>query len=280
LGLKVRQTPDGIEADLDLAARPLVNPLANRALSVITFTVVGDRLIIVAPRELVGTPPFHLPRIDGAQDLEQQVRSALSEHIFHLQHRSSALQAIGLNPEIDPESLQLTAEVSSGPYSFTITCDTRGNFRLAKARRNGEEIALSGIRGFEISEFRVREALAGYLSALVGERSALASEPAASGTEDPRLTFGQMTRSFGEGAMLAPLSTLEVAVLLRVNGESYRFTAARVAGQTFRGLLASSSGKIWAERFSLKDFPGVTSLVARLLSVSAEAVQIDPGEEH
>ena len=44
---------------------------------------------------------------------------------------------------------------------------------------------------------------------------------------------------------------------LEVDGERYRFAAARVAGRTFRGLLAGPTGKVWADRFELEDFPGV-----------------------
>jgi hypothetical protein len=64
-----------------------------------------------------------------------------------------------------------------------------------------------------------------------------------------------------------------VLVHLRVNGAPYRFAAARVVGRTFRGLLASATGKVWADRFELDGFPGIVQLVADLLKVSPEAVQ-------
>ncbi len=63
-------------------------------------------------------------------------------------------------------------------------------------------------------------------------------------------------------------------MLLEVGGRPYRFAAARVAGRTFRGLLAGAQGKVWAERFELDDFPGVVPLVADLLKVPAQAVKL------
>ena len=55
-------------------------------------------------------------------------------------------------------------------------------------------------------------------------------------------------------------------------GVRYRFAAARLAGRTFRGLLAGPQGKLWAERFELEDFPGVALLVADALGVSVDEV--------
>jgi hypothetical protein len=59
-----------------------------------------------------------------------------------------------------------------------------------------------------------------------------------------------------------------------VKGEIYRFAAARVQGRTFRGLLAGTKGKVWAERFELDGFPGIVQLVADLFQVPSEAVQL------
>jgi len=61
---------------------------------------------------------------------------------------------------------------------------------------------------------------------------------------------------------------------LQVQGKTYRFAATRVAGRTFRGLLAGAQGKLWAERFELEDFPGVVRLVADLLKVSPRSVKV------
>jgi hypothetical protein len=79
--------------------------------------------------------------------------------------------------------------------------------------------------------------------------------------------------AFGD-AVLAPMSALELVADLQVGNERLRFAAARVQGRVFRGLLAGPSGKIWAERFELDDFPGVRALVAELLQVPLEDVEV------
>ncbi len=88
------------------------------------------------------------------------------------------------------------------------------------------------------------------------------------------MRYEEISQAFGAQAVVPPRSALEVLVQLRVNGELYRFAAARVQGRTFRGLLAGAKGKVWAERFELDGFPGIVQLVADLLKVPSESVQI------
>jgi hypothetical protein len=64
-------------------------------------------------------------------------------------------------------------------------------------------------------------------------------------------------------------------MVLEAGGQAYRFAAARVAGRTFRGLLAGASGKLWAERFDLDDnFPGPRQLLAGLLGLPEDQVKV------
>ena len=79
---------------------------------------------------------------------------------------------------------------------------------------------------------------------------------------------------FGAEGSLPPKSTFEVLAELKVVKDRYRFAAARVTGRTFRGLLAGPSGKVWADRFELDEFHGVAALVARVLDVPIEAIEV------
>lgn len=85
--------------------------------------------------------------------------------------------------------------------------------------------------------------------------------------------FKELATAFGE-ATLPSRSPLEIVAELRARGESYRFAAARLHGRTFRGLLAGSTGKVWAGRFELGDFPGVRAFCARELGCSPEEIEV------
>ena len=81
--------------------------------------------------------------------------------------------------------------------------------------------------------------------------------------------------AFSGRAQVPQRSAFEVLVELRIGTDRYRFAAARVVGRTFRGLLAGSGGnKVWADRFELDTFPGVEALVAKLLDVPMERVEV------
>jgi hypothetical protein len=283
LGLTVRQVSGGLEADLDLVTLPLLNPISRKFISKVTFTIVEDRLFITAPRELAGGPPVSITGVTRQAELEQQLNHQFNEHIFHLQRRSSELQALGLNARVDPDNLTLLAEVKSDDYVFLLAADKRGNFSLAKATRDGKPLRLSGNESFELSEFRDPNALVGYLTAMMAERSKIQNIPVLTPVEaapepqkpaETQITFGELASKFGAAAMLPPKSPVEILVELRVNGNAYRFAAARVAGKTFRGLLAGSSGKVWAERFEIDKFNTVLALVAQVLRVPIDQVKI------
>src|SRR5205823_13591445 len=87
------------------------------------------------------------------------------------------------------------------------------------------------------------------------------------------VTFDDVVERFGGASMVPPRSPLEILLELRVKGRLYRFAAARVEGRTFRGLLASRDGKLWAERFELDDFAGVTKLVCKVSCVRPDELE-------
>lgn len=270
LGLEVRDEGEALEAALVLA-EPLDNPVGARKVERVDFRLQGDRLVPVAPPEMVGLRPIPLGSVHGPQEVEAELADAFNEHLFHVQRRSAELRSLELSPRVDPVSLELSTHVSEHGLVLTLVSDREGHFQVSSAMRDGQPLSVPEGHAFELSEFRERGALVGYLSALFGEHP----EPAAreQAGEGP-VRFSDVLAAFGEGALVPPRSGLELLVLLEVEGRPYRFAAARVAGRTFRGLLAGAQGKVWAERFELDDFPGVVPLVADLLKVPAGAVKL------
>jgi hypothetical protein len=248
----------------------LRNPATQQPISTITFLAQGDRLVPAAPPAVVGLTPVLLHTVGSREDIAALLSAAFEDYLFHIERRSAQLHSMGLHPSLDPETLVLSTELETGPLSLTLVADRHGQFQVSGAQREGR--ALTGLPAFrfELFEFRDQNSLATYLSALIEER--LARPPAAVGPGS-RVRFEEVARAFGAEAAVPPRGTLEVLVQLRVNGAPYRFAAARVMGRTFRGLLASATGKVWADRFELDGFPGIVQLVAGLLKVSPEAVQ-------
>lgn len=272
LGLRVEQGASGSQAVLSLAeASGLENPVTHQPISLVTFQVAQDRLTPIAPAALVGLPPIMLSSVTSAEEITGLLSGAYDEYLFHLERRSAQLNALGLSPNVDPETLELSAELETGALSFKLVSDRQGNFRVGRTRR-GEQLLVGGAQHrFELSEFRERTALSNYLSALVEESSP--RSPAVSANKG-LVSYSEISQAFGAQALVPPRSGLEVLVQLSVNGETYRFAAVRQVGRTFRGLLAGAKGKAWSERFELDDFPGVVRLVADLLKVSPEAVKL------
>ena len=271
LGLQVREDTTGTEAVLDLEASPLVNPVTRAFIPEVTFQVMGDRLIPIAPPAVVGLAPILVGALSDVSDIEALLSDAFNEHIFHVQRRSAELQVLGLAPRVDPQTLELSAEVVDGDLAVTLVADRLGNFRVARVVRGGEDQPSGSGHTLELSEFRERAALTGYLAALFGEPSTR-PQPAAVGAGLVR--FADIVEKFGAEALVPPRSSLELLAQLQVDGKPYRFAAARVAGRTFRGLLAGPRGKVWAERFELDEFPGIVRMVADLLKVPPEAVRL------
>jgi hypothetical protein len=267
LGLQIREVGSGLEADLPLVSGQLINPLTRQFLTQASFAVVGDKLLVIDPPELVGSPSVSVARVESSQDIETLLSHSLSEHVVQVQRRSAELTALGVQPNVHPRTLQLSATIKSGPMELTIASDRRGNFKVVEARRDGAALPEPSASAFELSEFRDRHGLEAYLAALFE-----APQPAAS-TQAP-VTFRELVDRFGPGALVPTGSPIEMLVEIRVQGQFYRFAAARMGGRTFRGLLAGTSGKLWAERFELDDFPGVAMLVSQVLHVPREAVEL------
>lgn len=271
LGLEVRDGGRGLEATLVLT-EPLDNPAGHRKVERVDFRVEGERLVPSAPEEVVGLRPIALGAVKEAREVEAEVVDAFNEHLFHVQRRSAELAALGLSARVEPKSLVLSTQVSEHGLTLTLVADRQGHFRVSSAVRDGQPLPLPQAYTFELSEFRERGALVGYLAALFGEQGRAAAPAQTAG--EGLIGFSEVVRAFGEGALVPPRSGLELLVLLEVEGKPYRFAAARVAGRTFRGLLAGTQGKVWAERFELDDFPGVVPLVAGLLKVPTETVKL------
>lgn len=285
LGLTVTEADGVVEAGLKLSDGQAFNPLTRQAIDHVNFTVMGDRLLYVGPPEFVGAQPINLAFITGATRLEDLVVKTLNEHLFQLERRSSELTSMGLHPKVDPATLQLTAELEAEPLKFIIGANRTGQFRVARVFVDGAELTGAGAdTAFELSEHRDRAALLEFLLAMFREVAEHADQTGAPGKKKPSLTpvpippeaavpFRDLNKAFGD-ASLPPRSTLEVLAIVRVQGEELRFAAARVQGRTFRGLLAGSKGKLWADRFELDAFPGIRELVADVLKVSVDDVQV------
>jgi hypothetical protein len=427
LGLEVTEEDGVVEATLELSSGGAINPLTREVIDRVVFTVMGDRLLYVGPPEFVGGQPINLAFLTPATRLEDLVVQTLNEHLFQLQRRSNELTRLGISPQVDPTTLQLSAELERPPLTFFIGASRSGQFRVLSAVHGDQE--LTGAQHvFELSEFLDRRALGEYLfalyddllappvkapapsapwawppapaqtdvrppppvsldaaspatpaadgaappletswgalvpeppapgsesraataeesgdaggavaapqgaQALAGEAKRTAGEPDAAlpgaapaaldqvGPESPPagpaepgpagveaepaplhasresqapeapvqastpsalvanpaevvVPFGEIFGAFGE-ATLPARSPLEVVAQLKWNEANYRFAAARVHGRTFRGLLAGPTGKVWAGRFELGDFPGVRAFCAQELGCRLEEIEV------
>ncbi len=314
LGLEIREDAGVVEALLELTSGRAINPMTRRPIDVVTFTSVGSRLLYVGPEEFIGSQPIYLAHLPANTKLEDLVIDTLNAHLYQLERRSAELSAIGLAPRVDPVTLQLTAEVNREPFRFVIGASRAGEFRIAKAVCRDMELTSGGVISFELSEFRDRRALEQYLFALFADVAdvteppegpvaaprittfADATEPSAvsapHSVEPHRAPLTPSTASgVSAGASVAPLTvsdffgafgdatipgrtSIEVLCELRANDQLYRFAAARVEGTTFRGLLAGPNGKVWAERFEVDQFPGIRALVAELLKIDIQDIEV------
>ncbi len=282
LGLHVSDGPAGTQVVLSLERQGIFNPLTRRPLLEVTFSAAGNQLVALQPPELMGLPPVEVQRLTSAADLEAHVHAAFDEYVTQLQRKSAQLQAMGIPARVDPVTLQLTAELEGAGHELLIAMDWRGAFRVIKARREGGELDTSAGHAFDLGEFRERSGLIGYLVALFGgEVPADHAHPRGAPSELQNLiAHAEIARRFGPGALIPPQSPVDVLMVLEAGGQAYRFAAARVAGRTFRGLLAGAAGKLWAERFDLDDgFPGPRKLLAGLLGLPESDVRVMEEEE-
>lgn len=289
LGLDVSEADGVVEAELSLMSGQALNPLTRKVIDHVSFTVMGDRLLYVGPPEFVGAQPINLAFISPGARLEDLVVQTLNDHLFQLERRSNELTSLGISPKVEPTTLQLSAELVREPLKFTIGASRTGQFRLVRAMNDGVELTSGGNQPvFELSEFFDRRALEDFLFALFSDvvQEPLPPPPAegpatvmssptmlVTVANDASLPFKELFAAFGD-ALVPPRSPLEVVADVRVNEQTLRFAAARVQGKTFRGLLAGPSGKIWADRFEIDEFPGIRAFVAELMNVSFDEVEV------
>ncbi|MGA9520661.1 MAG: hypothetical protein WBV82_04305 [Myxococcaceae bacterium] len=171
LGFTFVEEGTGTKAAVELVT-PLLNPLTRGYIDRVTFRVVDEHLVPQEPVELAGLPPVSVEGLRQLRDLERHLRQLFDDCILTLQRRCSELQALGIQPRIQPASLDLRAEVEAGSVTVEIASDKQGNFRVARVRRGAEELPLPEESSFELSEFRDGAALLGYLEALIQEKLA------------------------------------------------------------------------------------------------------------
>ncbi|MDP3232684.1 MAG: hypothetical protein Q8N26_07905 [Myxococcales bacterium] len=277
LGLKVTETDGVVEAELELNSGLALNPLTRHVISTVDFTVMGDRLLYVGPPEFVGAQPINLAFLTDTSRLEDLVIQTLNDHLYQLERRTNELSALGIGAKVDPSSLQLSVELERGPFRFTLGASRIGQFRVMRCLNEGLELTIGAPAVFELSEFRDRAALEDFLYAMFGDVAGSPTPPPRERETPPpvdvSISMKALFEAFGD-ATVPPRSTMEFFAELRVGGETLRFAAARLQGRTFRGLLAGPTGKIWADRFELDEFPGVRALVSDLVGVTIEDIEV------
>jgi hypothetical protein len=268
LGLTVQEGAAGPEVVLPLQ-RSVVNPLTGRPVPAVTLALAEELLIPVDPPELVGLPPLAVDAVTDAPELEARLLAGFDEHVARLEGMASQLEALGLQPCVDPGSLEVRAETLVGGLRVVLGADKQGKLRVREVHRAGAMLRSEVGSSFVLSQFADAPALQAHLLALVGEAAAPGSG----------IGYGELAERFGPAARVPPTSTLELVSDFTVRGERYRFVAARVRGRTFRGLLAGPDGKKWAEHFQLEDFPGVADVAARALGVAPGEISWLEGDE-
>ena len=288
LGLDVTEADGVVEAELVLQGGQALNPLTRKVIERVSFTIMGDRLLYVGPPEFVGAQPINVAYLSPNSRLEDLITQTLTDHLFQLERRSNELSALGISPRVDPSTLQLTADLEKAPLKFTIGASRTGQFRIMRTLNDGVELTNAGQNVFELSEFFDKRALEDFLFALFSDVVATPEEQpepvgSATITSSPSLlvaassaqalSFRELFDAFGD-AKLPPRSPLEVVADVNVKGQRLRFAAARVQGSTFRGMLAGPTGKIWADRFELDEFPGIKGFISELMGVPYDDVEV------
>ncbi len=268
LGLTVHEGAAGPEVVLPLQ-RSVVNPLTRRPVPAVTLALAEALLIPVDPPELVGLPPLAVDSLTEAPELEARLLAGFDEHVAGLEAMASRLEALGLQPCVDPGSLEVRGEAQVGGLRVVLGADKQGKVRILQVHRAGALLRSEVGAPFALAQFPDAATLQAHLLAVAGDA-------AAPGTG---VGYGELAERFGPAAHVPSTSALELVSDFTVRGERYRFVAARVRGRTFRGLLAGPDGKKWAEHFQLEDFPGVADVASRALGVAPAEISWLEGEE-
>lgn len=268
LGLTVQEGAAGLEVVLQLQ-RAVVNPLTRRPVPAVTLALAEELLIPVDPPELVGLPPLAVDTLTEAPELEARLLAGFDEHVAGLQAMATRLEALGLQPCVDPGSLEVHAETQVGGYRVILGADKQGKLRILEVHQAGLLLRSEVGAPFAFVQFLDGNALQAHLLALLGDAAA------------PRtgIGYGELAERFGPAARVPATSALALVSDFSVRGERFRFVAARVRGRTFRGLLAGPDGKKWAEHFQLEDFPGVADVACRALGIAPGEISWLEGEE-
>jgi hypothetical protein len=268
LGLTVQEGAAGPEVVLPLQ-RAVVNPLTRRTVPAVTLALAEALLIPVDPPELVGLPPLAVDTLTEAPELEARLLAGFDEHVASLEPMAARLEALGLQPCVDPGSLEVHAETHVGGLRLLLGADKQGKLRVLEVHRAGVFLRSDVGPPFALAQFSDASGLHGHLLGLVGDAGA------------PRTGIGyaELAERFGPAARVPGTSALELVSDFAVRGERYRFVAARVRGRTFRGLLAGPDGKKWAEHFQLEDFPGVADVACRVLGVAPGEISWLEGDQ-
>jgi hypothetical protein len=283
LGLEIKESSGVVEAEFRMPPGLAVNPLTLRPIDRVCFTLMGERLLFVGPPEYVGGTPVNLAFANKTTNLCELLLQRLNDHLFQLERRSNELSALNVSPQVDGPSLQLTAEIVREPLRFIVGCNRTGQFRVLKAFHDDAELSTSAPTAFELSEFRDRKSLQDFLFAMYADgaltpyMSEHTPSPFVMPSTETSIPLRALVAAF-QGAVLPPKSTIEIIAEIRVGRtQTLRFAASRIGGQTFRGLLAGPSGKLWADRFELSRFPGIRALVAKVMDVPVADVEVVSG---
>ncbi len=168
LGLFVRRSAEGVEVDLPFEDAELHNPLAGTRLEQATFMLVGDRLVALEPPEMVGLPPVSLNEFDTAGQLRNWMVADFKRMLTELERRSAELRGLGLDPQVDPQSLRMTAVLDNGQVQLEVAADRRGNLVLSRAAQDGVELPVPVNVGFDPADFASAHALFHYLCERAG----------------------------------------------------------------------------------------------------------------
>src|SRR6516225_6098254 len=128
LGLTVHEGAAGPE---------VVNPLTRRAVPAVTLALAEELLIPVDPPELVGLPPLAVDTLTEAPELEARLLAGFDEHVAGLEGMASRLGALGLQPCVEPTSLEVRAEAQVGGLRVLLGADKQGKLRIREVHRAG-----------------------------------------------------------------------------------------------------------------------------------------------
>ena len=89
------------------------------------------------PPELVGLPPLAVDDADEAAELEARLLAGSTSTSPGSRRWPPELEALGLQPCVDPGSLEVHAETQVGGYRVILGADKQGKLRILEVHRAG-----------------------------------------------------------------------------------------------------------------------------------------------